>query len=231
MSFRRLSQVIILNLKKKCFLSPNISSSYSGNRQNLCSYPISRYPVPDKKDLPDDIVQQMNEVEEKSGFLPNVFRALSHRPAEYRAFFAYYDVLMYKEHGNLSKADKEMIVVATSAHNNCVYCVIAHGALMRVFSKKKITADQVAINWKCADLDARQKAILEFAMRVCKSEAIHEEHFVDLEKHGLDREDAWDIGAIVGFFALSNRMAHLVSMRPNDEFYTFGRIPKDKKDK
>ncbi|XP_077992958.1 uncharacterized protein LOC144446966 isoform X3 [Glandiceps talaboti] len=203
-------------------------SPTSGVR-SLCSYPISRYPVPDKKDLPEDMVQQMDEVEEKSGFLPNVFKALAHRPDEFRAFFAYYDALMNKETGRLTKADKEMIVVATSAHNNCLYCVIAHGALLRVFSKNRILADQVATNWKCADLDARQRAILEFAMAICKSEAVTEDHFLELEKHGFDREDIWDIGAISAFFALSNRMAHLTNMRPNDEFYIFGRIPREKK--
>ncbi|XP_070540960.1 uncharacterized protein [Ptychodera flava] len=195
----------------------------------MCSHPISRFPIPKKEDLPEDVVQQMNEVEEKSGFLPNVFKALSHRPDEFRAFFAYYDALMNKETGRLTKADKEMIVVATSAHNNCIYCIVAHGALLRVFSKNRILADQVAANWRCADLDERQKAILEFAMVVCKSESVTEEHFSALEKHGFDREDAWDIGAIAALFALSNRMAHLSNMRPNDEFYLFGRIPREKK--
>ncbi|XP_033632794.1 uncharacterized protein LOC117294479 [Asterias rubens] len=191
-------------------------------------HPISRYPTPELKDLPEDMQDQISEVAEKSGFVPNVFKALSHRPAEFRAFFAYYDALMGKETGSLTKADKEMIVVATSSSNNCLYCVISHSALFRIYSKNPILADQVAVNWECAELDPRQHAILEFAMTVCKSETITEDHLKKLEKHGLDREDAWDIAAIAAFFALSNRMAHLTDMRPNKEFYLMGRVPKAK---
>lgn len=189
---------------------------------------ISRYPVPNKKNLPFDIVELMEEVEEKGGFLPNVFRVLSHRPAEFRAFFSYYNALMNKETGGLSKADRELIVVATSAHNNCLYCVVAHSALHRIYSKKPMLADQVTVNYKVAELTARERAMLDFALTICKSETTTEEHFSTLETHGFDREDIWDIAAIAAFFAMSNRLAHLTDMRPNKEFYSMGRVPKDK---
>ncbi|KAM8848871.1 uncharacterized protein ACB058_012395 [Synchiropus picturatus] len=189
---------------------------------------VSRYPVPDKKDLPADIVAVMEEVEEKGGFLPNVFKALSHRPAEFRAFFGYYNELMNKETGRLTKADRELIVVATSAHNSCLYCVVAHGALHRIYSKKPNLADQVVVNYKNADLGPRERAIVDFAMAVCRSDTITEQHFGALEDVGLDREDAWDIAAITAFFAMSNRLAHLTDMRPNNEFYNLGRIPRVK---
>ncbi|KAL2077569.1 hypothetical protein ACEWY4_027073 [Coilia grayii] len=189
---------------------------------------VSRYPVPPKKDLPYDIVEVMEEVETKSGFLPNVFKALSHRPEEFRAFFSYYNALMNKETGNLSKADRELIVVATSAHNHCLYCVISHSALHRIYSKKPNLADQVAVNYGTADLGPRERAMLDFALTVCRSENVTEQHFQALEEHGLDREDAWDIAAIAAFFAMSNRLAHLTDMRPNAEFYNMGRLPRDK---
>ncbi|XP_030631724.1 uncharacterized protein si:ch211-175m2.5 [Chanos chanos] len=189
---------------------------------------VGRYPVPYKKELPYDIVELMEEVEMKGGFLPNVFKVLSHRPAEFRAFFAYYNALMNKETGNLSKADRELIVVATSAHNNCLYCVISHSALHRIYSKKPNLADQVAVNYPSAELSARERAMLDFALAVCRSDTITEEHFRSLEAHGFDREDAWDIGAIAAFFAMSNRLAHLTDMRPNTEFYTMGRMPRNK---
>ncbi|XP_075902546.1 uncharacterized protein LOC142901774 [Nelusetta ayraudi] len=190
---------------------------------------ISRYPVPSKKDLPIDIAERMEEVESKGGFLPNVFKVLSHRPAEFRAFFSYYDELMSKETGSLTKADREMIVVATSIHNKCLYCVVSHSALHRIYSKKPTLADQVIVNYKNAELSPRELAMLDFAMAVCRCDTITEDHFTSLEEHGFDREDAWDIAAIAAFFALSNRLAHLTDMRPNLEFYNLGRVPRDKK--
>ncbi|KAM8960532.1 uncharacterized protein RCH25_036250 [Pelodytes ibericus] len=190
--------------------------------------PICRYPIPYKKDLPYDIVELLEEVERKSGFLPNVFKALAHQPFEFRAFFAYYDALMNKESGNLSKADKELIIVATSAYNRCLYCVTAHGALHRVYSKKPTLADQVIVNWDVAELNQRERAMVEFALAIAKPENITEEHFTKLEQHGFNREDAWDIGMITAFFAMSNRIAHLLDLRPNEEFYKLGRVPKVK---
>ncbi|KFV16744.1 hypothetical protein N339_08188, partial [Pterocles gutturalis] len=184
---------------------------------------VSRYPVPNKKDLPYDIVELMEEVEVKTGFLPNVFKAMSHRPAEFRAFFAYYNAIMNKDTGRLTKADKELIIVATSAVNRCLYCVIAHGAVHRIYTKQPALADQVAVNWKLADLSDRDRAMLKFALAVCQADNITEEHFQELEKHGFDREDAWDIGMIAAFFAMSNRIAHYTDLRPNKEFYTMGR--------
>ncbi|CAJ1058467.1 uncharacterized protein si:ch211-175m2.5 [Xyrichtys novacula] len=189
---------------------------------------ISRYPVPYKKELPYDIVELVDEVESKGGFLPNVFKVLSHRPAEFRAFFSYYNELMNKETGNLTKADKELIVVATSTHNKCLYCVVAHGALHRIYSKKPTLSDQVVVNYENADLSPREHAMLDFAMAVCRCDTITEQHFKPLEEVGFDREDAWDIAAIAAFFALSNRLAHLTDMRPNLEFYNMGRVPRDK---
>lgn len=166
----------------------------------------------------------------QGGFLPNVFKVLAHRPAEFRAFFSYYNALMNKESvtGGLSKADRELIVVATSAHNHCLYCVVSHSALHRIYSKKPMLADQVAVNYRVAELSAREKAMLDFALTVCRSETVTEEHLSTLEAHGFDREDIWDIAAIAAFFALSNRMAHLTDMRPNAEFYNMGRVPRDK---
>lgn len=192
-------------------------------------YPLSRFPHPKSKDdLEPDIRQRMEEMEEASGFMPNVFTALAHRPAEFRAFFSYYDALMDKETGSLTKAEKEMIVVATSAHNNCHYCVVAHSALHRIYSKDQYKADQIAISPESAHLTDREKAIVNFAMKVCKSEAILDSDLAELEAQGLSREDQWDVGAIAAFFALSNRMAHLTAMRPNEEFYLIGRVPKPK---
>ncbi|KAM6471576.1 uncharacterized protein PHA67_000819 isoform 2-T2 [Liasis olivaceus] len=190
--------------------------------------PIGRYPVPKKTDLPYDIVELMEEIEVKSGFLPNVFKIMAHRPSEFRAFFAYYNAIMNKETGNLSKADKELIIVATSIVNKCPYCVIAHSALHRIYSKKLTLADQVAVNWKLADLSDREVAMLEFALAVCRADNITEEHFQKLEAHGFDREDAWDIGSISAFFAMSNRIAHFTDLHPNPEFYIMGRIPREK---
>ncbi|XP_068746229.1 uncharacterized protein [Montipora capricornis] len=164
----------------------------------------------------------MNQVEEQMGLVPNFFKMLAHRPGEFQAFAMYYDALMLRE-GNLTKAEKEMIVVATSAANNCTFCVVAHGAFLRIMSKNPLLGDQVATNWQCADLSERERAIVEFAMRVCRSETVKDEHLTDLQKHGLDSEDAWDIGAIAGLFALANRMAHLTNVQLNDEFYLMGR--------
>jgi uncharacterized peroxidase-related enzyme len=187
---------------------------------------ISRYPVPTLSDLPDDVRARIVEVQEKAGFVPNVFLALAHRPDEFRAFFAYHDALMLKE-GGLSKAEREMIVVATSGANDCVYCVVAHGAILRIYAKNPRVADQVAVNYREAEITPRQKAMLAFAIKVaCESVTIDDADFDALRGHGFSDEDIWDIGAIAAFFALSNRMAHLTRMRPNDEFYLLGRVPK-----
>ncbi|XP_019901218.1 uncharacterized protein si:ch211-175m2.5 isoform X2 [Esox lucius] len=196
----------------------------------LCDSPpenISRYPVPNKKDLPFDMVELMEEVESKGGFLPNVFKVLAHRPAEFRAFFSYYNELMNKETGGLTKADRELIVVATSIHNRCLYCVVSHSALHRVYSKKLTLADQVIVNYEKAELTPRERAMLDFALAVCRSDTITDQHFLSLEEAGFHREDAWDIAAIAAFFAMSNRLAHLTDLRPNKEFYNMGRLPRD----
>ena len=191
-------------------------------------HPISRYPVPKLEDLPEDIRVRMLEVQEKAGFIPNVFLTLAHRPAEFRAFFAYHDALMEKESG-LSKAEREMIVVATSGANDCLYCIVAHGAILRIYAKNPLVADQVAANYRKADITPRQKAMLAFALKVAlDSHAVNDEDFVALRSHAFTDEDIWDIGAISAFFALSNRMANMISMRPNDEFYLMGRVPKQK---
>jgi uncharacterized peroxidase-related enzyme len=190
---------------------------------------VSRFPVPELKDLPEDLRSRMLEVQEKAGFVPNVFLALAHRPAEWRAFMAYHDALMLKETGSLSKGDREMIVVATSAANHCLYCVVAHGALLRIYEKKPLVADQVALNPLKADITPRQRAMLAFAMKVCtESHTVDDADFAALHAQGFDDEDIWDIGAIAAFFALSNRMANLTGMRPNEEFYLMGRVPKAK---
>ena len=193
------------------------------------SAPISRYPVPALQDLPEDIRSRILEVQSKAGFVPNVFLALAHRPAEWRAFVAYHDALMLKEGGHLSKGDREMIVVATSAANDCLYCVVAHGAILRIYEKKPLVADQVAINWRKADITPRQRAMLEFALKVCqRSHEVSEADFAALRDHGFDDEDAWDIAAITAFFGMSNRLANVTGMRPNSEFYLMGRVPKQK---
>jgi uncharacterized peroxidase-related enzyme len=185
--------------------------------------PISRFPVPDIADLPDDLRERILVVREKTGFVPNVFLTLAHRPDELRAFLAYHDALMEKDSG-LTKAEREMIVVATSNANNCQYCVVAHGAILRIRAKDPLIADQVAINYRKADLTPRQNAMLDFAMKVSQdSGSIGDEDFEALRGHGFSDEDIWDIGAVAALFSLSNRMANLISMRPNDEFYTLGR--------
>jgi uncharacterized peroxidase-related enzyme len=196
---------------------------------NTTTHPISRYPVPTLENLPEDIRTRILEVQAKAGFVPNVFLALAHRPAEWRAFVAYHDALMLKEGGHLSKGDREMIVVATSAANECLYCVVAHGAILRVYEKKPLVADQVAINWRKADITPRQRAMLAFALKVCQhSHEVNEADFAALREHGFDDEDAWDIAAITAFFGMSNRLANATGMKPNDEFYLMGRVPRAK---
>ena len=194
---------------------------------------MSRYPAPELKDLPEDIHAKVLEVQEKSGFVPNVFLALARRPAEWRAFFAYHDALMGPESvgrtSHLSKGDREMIVTTTSAANHCLYCVVAHGAILRIYEKKPLVADQVAVNHRKADITPRQRAMLDFAMKVCKnSHEVEDADFEALHAHGFDDEDIWDIAAITAFFGLSNRVANISSMMPNPEFYLMGRVPKTK---
>jgi uncharacterized peroxidase-related enzyme len=187
---------------------------------------ISRYPVPSLEDLPDDIRARILEVQEKAGFIPNVFLTLAHRPEEFRAFFAYHDALMLRDSG-LTKAEREMIVVATSGANDCLYCIVAHGAILRLYAKNPYVADQVATDYRTADITPRQKAMLAFALKVArKASEIVDEDLAALRPYGFSDEDIWDIGAIAAFFALSNRMAGLIAMRPNDEFYLLGRVPK-----
>ncbi|MBC5784934.1 peroxidase-related enzyme [Ramlibacter sp. USB13] len=191
---------------------------------------MTRYPMPELKDLPEDMRQRILEVQEKSGFVPNVFLALARRPAEWRAFFAYHDALMLKETGSLTKGEREMIVTATSAANQCLYCVVAHGAILRIYEKKPLVADQVAVNYRKADITPRQRAMLDFAMKVClRSHEIADADFAALHPHGFDDEDIWDIAAITAFFGLSNRMASFSDMMPNAEFYLMGRVPREKK--
>jgi len=189
--------------------------------------PISRYPVPRLEDLPQDIRDRILAVQEKSGFVPNVFLALAHRSDEFRAFFAYHDALMEKD-GGLTKAEREMIVVVSSAANECHYCVVAHGAILRVRAKNPLIADQIAINYRKADVTSRQRIMLDFAMKVAlRSQDISDADFETLRAAGFTDEDIWDIGAIAAFFGLSNRMANVVNMRPNDEFYLLGRLPRN----
>ena len=194
----------------------------------MTSPDISRFPVPDINDLPDDLKQIVTEVQKKAGFIPNVFLTLAHRPDELRAFWAYHEALMRKESG-LSKAEREMIVVATSAVNNCLYCVVAHGAILRIYEKSTQISEQIATNFRKADITDRQKAMLEFAEKVAlQSDQIAGPDSQALHAHGFSDEDIWDIGAVTALFALSNRMASLTSMRPNDEFYAMGRSFADK---
>jgi len=193
------------------------------------SSPTPRYPLPDLNTLPADLQAKILEVQEKSGFVPNVFLALARRPAEWRAFFAYHDALMLREGSGLTKGDREMIVTTTSSANHCLYCVVAHGAILRIYEKKPLVADQVATNYRKADITPRQRAMLDFAMKVClHSDELEESDFTALHSHGFNDEDIWDIGAITAFFGLSNRMANLSGMLPNPEFYMMGRVPKQK---
>ena len=188
--------------------------------------PISRFPVPALEDLPEDVRGRILDVQEKSGFVPNVFLTLAHRPEEFRAFFAYHDALM-EGPGGLTKAEREMIVVATSGANQCQYCVVAHGAILRIRAKQPLVADQVAVNYRKADITPRQRAMLDFAMKVAlEAHTVGDADLEALRSHGFGDEDIWDIGAIAAFFAMSNRLANMTSMRPNDEFYTLGRTPK-----
>jgi uncharacterized peroxidase-related enzyme len=189
--------------------------------------PISRFPVPRLEELPDDIRARIEAVAERSGFVPNVFLALAHRPDEWRAFVAYHDAVMERESG-LTPAEKELIVVATSAANDCLYCVVAHGAIARIRARSPLVADQVAVDWRKADVSERQRAMLGFAVKLAVEPARVGEADLDaLRAHGFSDEDLWDIGAITALFAMSNRMAHLTAMRPNDQFYLMGRVPKD----
>jgi len=191
--------------------------------------PISRWPVPDLNTLPEDMQARILEVQAKAGFVPNVFLALAHRPAEWRAFMAYHDALLLKDTGSLTKGEREMIITATSAANHCLYCVVAHGAILRIYEKKPLVADQVAINHRKADIPPRQRAMLDFALKVClQSHEVEEADFAALRPHGFSDDDIWDIAAITAFFGLSNRLANVSGMRPNDEFYLMGRVPKAK---
>nr|WP_225736003.1 peroxidase-related enzyme [Halomonas colorata] len=193
------------------------------NESRRVSHPVSRFHIPALNELPADIRERIEGVQEKAGFIPNVFLTLAHRPDEFRAFFAYHDALMEKT-GNLTLAEREMIVVATSAANQCQYCVIAHGAILRIRAKNPLVADQVALNYRKADISARQKAMLDFALKVTdQAYAVGEDDFTALAEHGFDEEDLWDIAAITAFFGMSNRMANVTNMRANDEFYTLGR--------
>ena len=193
----------------------------------------TRYPAPEINDLPDDIKAKVLEVQEKAGFVPNVFLAFARRPAEWRAFFAYHDALMVPEsvgrESGLTKGEREMIVTTTSAANKCLYCVVAHGAILRIYEKKPLVADQVAINHRKADISPRQRAMLDFALKVCDhSDQVEDADFAALHAHGFNDEDIWDIAAITAFFGLSNRMASFSGMMPNPEFYLMGRAPKVK---
>jgi uncharacterized peroxidase-related enzyme len=187
---------------------------------------ISRFPVPALDDMPADVRARIEAVQERTGFVPNVFLALAHRPDEFRAFVAYHDAVMERESG-LSKAEREMIVVATSAANDCLYCVVAHGAILRVRAKDPLIADVLATNYRQADLTARQRAMLDFAVKVSLSaQEIEDSDLEDLRSHGFDDEDIWDIAAVTSLFALSNRLAHVLALRPNEEFHLMGRVPR-----
>ena len=194
----------------------------------MTSQAISRFPVPAFAELPEDIQQRITEVQEKAGFVPNIFLTLARRPEEFRAFFNYHDTLMEKETPGLSTAEREMIVVATSARNQCQYCVIAHGAILRIRAKNPHIADQIASNYRKADISERQKAMLDYALKVSRrAETVDESDYKLLNGFGFDDEDIWDIGAISAFFGLSNRIVNMSSMRTNDEFYLLGRVPKE----
>jgi uncharacterized peroxidase-related enzyme len=195
----------------------------------MTSQPISRFPIPDLDDLPEDIQQRITAVQEKAGFVPNVFLTLARRPDEFRAFFLYHDTLMEKETPGLSMAEREMIVVATSARNQCQYCVIAHGAILRIRARNPYIADQLATNYRKADITQRQKAMLDYALKVSReAETVDESDYQKMNEFGFDDEDIWDIGTISAFFGLSNRIVNMSSMRTNDEFYLMGRVPREK---
>ena len=191
-----------------------------------------RFPFPAIENLPEDLRAKILEVQQKAGFVPNVFLTLAHRPDEFRAFFAYHDALLLRDTGpnGLTKGEKEMIIVTTSGANGCLYCVVAHGAILRIYEKNPLIADQLAVNYLKADITPRQKAMLGFAMKVCNaSYAVGDDDFAQLHEHGFTDEDAWDIAGITALFGLSNRMANFTSMRPNDEFYLMGRLPRSAK--
>ncbi len=191
---------------------------------------ISRFSIPDLATLPEDISQRIEAVNEKAGFIPNIFLALAHRPAEFRAFFDYHDALMDKDTPGLSLSEREMIVVATSARNQCQYCVIAHGAILRIRTKNPLIADQLATNYRKADISERQKIMLDYALKISrKAETTNDSDFIKLQQHDFDEDDIWDIGSISAFFGLSNRLVNMSNMRTNDEFYLMGRIPKNSK--
>ncbi len=197
--------------------------------ENPSTASAQRYPFPDLNTLPEDIQQRILQVQEKIGFIPNIFLGLARRPDEWRAFFAYHDTLMLKESGNLTKGEREMIVTATSSANACLYCVVAHGAVLRIHEKHPLLADQIAINYRKADITPRQRAMLDFAMKVCqRSHEIDGQDFASMHSHGFDDEDMWDIAAITAFFALSNRLVSFSGMQPNPEFYGMGRSPRSK---
>ncbi|TAG44919.1 MAG: alkylhydroperoxidase [Betaproteobacteria bacterium] len=190
---------------------------------------MSRFPVPELNDVADDLRTRMLEVQEKAGFIPNVFLTLAHRPAECRAFFAYHDALMMKESAALNKAEREMIVVATSGANDCLYCIVAHGAILRIYTKNPRIADQVAINHRKAEITPKQRAMLDYSLKVClHSNEVEEGDFEVLRTHGFTDDDIWDIGSITAFFGMSNRLANMASMKPNEEFYAMGRVPRAK---
>lgn len=194
----------------------------------MSNKPISRWPVPELKNLPEDLREKILAVQDKAGFVPNIFLALAHRPDEFRAFFAYHDALLLRESG-LTKGEKEMIIVATSGANRCLYCVVAHGAILRVYEKNPLLADQLATNPAKADLTPRQHAMIGFALKVCgDAQNLGEADIAALHAHGFSDDDIWDIGGITALFGLSNRMANLMSLRPNDEFYLLGRVPRAK---
>jgi uncharacterized peroxidase-related enzyme len=196
------------------------------SQEEIVSAPVSRYPVPDLETMPEDIRARIETVREKAGFIPNVFLALARRPEEFRAFFGYHDALMERDSG-LTKAEREMIVVATSADNDCQYCVIAHGAILRIRAKRPQIADQVAINYRKADISPRQKVMLGFALKVSRhSGAVDEADFEELRAHGFSEDDIWDIASITALFGMSNRLANFMSLRPNEEFYSMGREPR-----
>jgi len=202
---------------------PDRTGSKRGCRSAAADRPISRFPVPDLEDLPADVQARIAEVQAQAGFIPNVFLVLAHRPEEFRAFFAYYDALMLRD-GGLSKAEREMIVVATSAANGCLYCVVAHGAVLRVYARDSFLGDQLAANYRHADITPRQRAMLDFAVKMARRpEEIEEVDVQTLRVAGFSDEDIWDIGAITALFAMSNRLAHLTTMRPNEEFFSLGR--------
>lgn len=211
-----------------CNAAARCIAGISSNTGEFQKTEFSRFPVPDMERLPEDLRARVMDIAAKTGFMPNVFSGLAYRPDELRAFFSYYDIVM-QERGNLTLVDKELIIVATSGMNRCLYCIVAHSALHRIYSKNPLLADQLSANWKSADIDDRQRAILEFAMDLKDCIQLSEARFDDLKKHGLTLDDAWDIGSVVSFFALSNRMAYMMNLKPNPEFHLMGRAKREEK--